>query len=131
MKKIIVFVGIFVITVSAGYFSIKFFTSKNSEIYDTTQLSTATINNVTIETTGVIAASDENGALSINEGIKLLGEGSIKTDSFRIIMPGNGSIEVVLNTPYDKSKEDFVKWLKENGYSHLDPTQFNYTYSEQ
>jgi hypothetical protein len=85
------------------------------------------VNNVDYETTGTIPTADENGNLALDEGVKLLMSGPTETQNFRLKMPGNGSMTVEVFAPYDANKKTFAKWLKDNGYSHIDPGQFNYT----
>lgn len=122
MKKILLISGIMIAIGSVALLTVqKVQNSKNAQndTYDTTRLSTVTINNISYETTGVVPTKNNDRQQAFREGVKLLNKGPVNTSSFRIKMPGDGTIHAELLPPYDKSKLELEKWLDSNGFSHI------------
>lgn len=128
MKKIMVLAISIVIVGIAIYLLSKVYLSKHPN-FDKSNTFSYSTNGNNYETTGTPPISDIDSQLALREGVKLLSSGPVRTKEFELKMPGDGSIAVFINVPTDENKQKFLQWLKDNGYSHIDPAQFTYSYS--
>jgi len=100
-------------------------TSQQSNSAD--HLLPTTVNGVSYLTTGVIPPEDEGGRLALRELIALSRKKQIiLTNTFRFSYKLNNIFQVELFPPHAQNKQVFIDWLRDNGYSHINPEQFIY-----
>lgn len=122
MKKLIIFLSIGCFLIVSSYYAYSYY-QKKSELKD---LVPVTINGISYQTTGVLPAEDINGNLAIKELITLGNKGRVDTKEFHIIHGKGSNFTIEILKPYDKNRQIFIQWLKDNGYSHVNPDQFTY-----
>jgi hypothetical protein len=69
---------------------------------------------------------EPNASKAAREVIDLIDRGTITFEGFSFVPPGNGSIVVELQNPYEDNKTKALDWLKNNGYSNINPSSLLY-----
>ena len=91
------------------------------------EISIVQVDGKEFQTTGAIPSTDINQNLAVHEMINLGLRGIVSTPQFKIIQKGGSNFTIELFPPYNENKTTFLNWLKQNGYSHINPDQFNYS----
>lgn len=115
-KKIILTLSLLLATTLATFSLIRWLAPKPSPV-----------NIEAIKVTGAVQETDEARLLARKELLSLLLRGKIITPSFTVEpLPDNSKIVVTISGDLTKGKQDFQNWLRDNNYTHIDPTQFSY-----
>ena len=93
------------------------------KIYDTSTLSTISVDGKNYKTTGAIPTQDEARQELMNQTIRLATTTNADSSLFLISISQYGDINVKLYKPYDVNKEKFFAWLDDNGYDKIDRTK--------
>jgi hypothetical protein len=123
MKKVFIFTIIATIIVTSIIYGYRYYNLQKNPIYDTSDLSSVTVNGKNYKTTGAIPTEDASSQMILYEIVKLGSMGTITTDKFQITTESPGVVRIRLLAPYDQSKEAALTYLKSNGYGNIPQDQ--------